>query len=265
MRHALHSHRRFAAIIAAALVALIIPAAWFVYSAVASSPAHPIRLYDDKRGTSFSLVADPSSGHAGRFIFAVQGVGQYRGGSRESVRELPNGRIQVHYKGPAELTPVGEGLTSSEAVSLVLNANIDRGRNAATVTLSEGRPGREFQLVVHPTKGDIGSIAAQYNAAAVTSNPAALYALTAKAALGNLTQDQFAEMLQEQIAENGRIINIEGISSPVLETNAAGLVFSTVQQRVLYEKDGVQQVQDFTSVFLDEEGEWRFWFSEPTP
>ena len=243
-------------------VAAIIGLWWFVSQGSATiSSVERLTFYDDKRGTSFTLVVNPSSTQFGQFIFAVSGLGQYQGGSADAIQILPDGRISLHYQGHATLISSNDG--TNVPASVALNANINPLRTNATITLSENKMNRQFQVVALPPQGKPEAVVTEYTAAIENSDFSTLYELTSQTTKGNLSQEEFEQLLNEQITQEGNIVNIEDLSNPQIETNAAGLIFFTVDQRVTIEKDGLQSTQDFTSVFLSEEEEWRFWFAEP--
>lgn len=262
MRKVLRIDTRIAILAPLVLVGVALFAWWMVSQVFATSPVERLTFYDDKRATSFTVVVNPLSPQLGQFIFSISGVGQYAGGSADSFRVLPNGRIEIHHRDSAVFSPTDQSEVIPITTAVVLNANIDPTDMTATVTISENKPKRQFQLIATPPKKNLGDVVASYTAAAVQSDFATLYDLVSRVVTGNLTQHQFAQILQQQISEQGRIIQIENLSSPMLESNAAGLIFFTIEQRVVSEKGGVQTTQDFVSVFLWEEDTWRFWFSE---
>lgn len=98
MRKSLRKDARIAILAALASVGIALFAWWLVSHVFAASTIERLSLYDDKRGTSFSVIVNPSSPQLGQFIFVVPGFGQYSGGAGDSIT-FPDPPTVVYYAG----------------------------------------------------------------------------------------------------------------------------------------------------------------------
>ncbi len=181
-----------------------------------------VSFWDDKRGTTFTIGVDASSPRFGHFNFAVSGFGQYLGEVGSSLEVLSSGAMNINYQGPALLVMTGEAAHDPVPVIIVLEGTIGPLRRTATVVVSESEPGRRFQVIVTPPTTNYDQVVDRVNMALLDSDFAALYELMSGAAIGGLSSEEFVRLLEAQLLGEGTIIQIDNLSSPLLESNPAG-------------------------------------------
>ncbi len=101
-----------------------------------------------------------------------------------------------------------------------------------------------------------------YNQALAKQNWATIYATTSNIVVGNYTPDQFAQMMAQQVQDVGTVSSISTTSNPEVKTNPDGTLYFTINEQVVFIKNGVSQTQSLISIFILEDGTWKFWFSK---
>ncbi len=110
--------------------------------------------------------------------------------------------------------------------------------------------------------GNERQVTQMYNQAVMKQDWATVYASTSRIVTGDLTQEQYAQILSQQIQNGGTISSIVMTSNPEVITNADEAPYFIVQEQVTTVKNGKTQTQSLTSIFILEDGAWKYWFSK---
>ena len=101
-----------------------------------------------------------------------------------------------------------------------------------------------------------------YNQAAMKQDWATVYATTSKIVVGDTSPGQFAQMMAQQARDSGSVLSITMTSPPIVKTNPDGITYFTIHEQVVIIKNGTSQTQSVISLFILEDGSWKFWFSK---
>lgn len=101
-----------------------------------------------------------------------------------------------------------------------------------------------------------------YNQAVVKQDWSTVYTTTSTSVVGTYTPEQFGVLMNQEVLDKGAISSIKTTSQPVVNTNADGIVYFTISEQVVVIKNGLTQTQSLISVFVLENGVWKFWFSK---
>ena len=123
---------------------------------------------------------------------------------------------------------------------------------------------RQIEELPKPeVQNELDMVVMRFNKATIDLDFESLYELSSSWITTGLTSAEFRQTVEAQIPKEGRVVQIENLSKPTIETNAAEMTFFTIDQRITSEKEEIKTSEDFTSVFIDEEGAWKFFSSEP--
>lgn len=117
-------------------------------------------------------------------------------------------------------------------------------------------PCRDPQTMAGPTTG-------AYDQAIIAEDWATAYALCAPDISGQYDEGAFANAMQRQAQQHGRITAISSPTAIQIAFTYGGQAYYTTTQQVTYTLNGSTTTRTLTSYFLLDGGQWRFWFSEP--
>ena len=101
-----------------------------------------------------------------------------------------------------------------------------------------------------------------YNQAVIKQDWATVYVNTSNIVTGNNTQEQFAQAMAVQEQNEGKVVSITVTSPPQVFTNSGGSPYFTIQEQEVIVQNGITQTQSLLSVYLLEDGTWKYWFSK---
>ena len=110
--------------------------------------------------------------------------------------------------------------------------------------------------------GNERQVVQTYNQAAMKQDWATLYGTTSKITTGDATEEQFAQMMAQQAQTSGTISSITNTSNPAVKTNPDGIIYFTIHEQVTIVKNGTSQTQSMISLYILEDGVWKYWFSK---
>ena len=148
-------------------------------------------------------------------------------------------------------------------LTIIIALVVGLGAVALTFVLRAGHakvPSTGVQKTVIP--GNERQVVQTYNQAAMKQDWAILYATTSKIATGDATEEQFAQMMAQQAQASGTISSITTTSSPAVKTNPDGIIYFTIHEQVTVVKNGTSQTQSIISLYILEDGVWKYWFSK---
>jgi hypothetical protein len=135
-------------------------------------------------------------------------------------------------------------------VTLIFHAGHASVPSQYTITQKTVIPGNEHQIVQ------------TYNQAAMKQDWATIYASSSEIVVAGYTEAQFAQMMSHQVQEEGSISSISVISAPQVKTNADGTTYFTISEQVTMTKNNVSKMQSLISIYILENGVWKFWFTK---
>ncbi len=202
---------------------------------------------------------------------AIQGqIAQFHGGNAGDLTTNGNGQFTLTYQGPVELILPENFSKRGNAVSTAqvsVQGTFDTVSLQANVTLVYN----ETALILQTTgPGAPADAVNNYNNAILpqpsTQEPdfATLFNLTSLGVTNGYTETQFAQLLQQQELSVGKITAISVVSTSQIITDPAGITYFTEKERVTKTKNNTSRTDTFTSVFVVEDGVWKFWFSHPS-
>jgi hypothetical protein len=80
--------------------------------------------------------------------------------------------------------------------------------------------------------------------------------------LGVYTEEEFAQIMAQQVQQVGTISTITPTSQPIVKTNPDGNIYFLISEKVTMTKNGISNTQSMISVYILEGGIWKFWFSK---
>ena len=119
-------------------------------------------------------------------------------------------------------------------------------------------------MVVQKTiiPGNERQVVQTYSQAVMMQDWATVYATTSKDVIGDASQEQFTKMMMQQVKDAGTISSIITTSNPEVNTNPDGIIYFTIHEQEVLVKNGRSQTQSLISIFVLEEGTWKYWFSK---
>jgi hypothetical protein len=143
------------------------------------------------------------------------------------------------------------GVTVIVALWLFQSGHTDvRTQHTTAQKTASAIPGNERQIVQ------------TYNQALLKQDWATVYASTSNIVVGDYTQEQFAQMMARQVQNVGVVSSITTTSNPEVKTNPDGIIYFTIHEHAIVVKNGTSQTQSLISLFILENGAWKFWFSK---
>lgn len=252
---------------------------WPARAVVACAPTRPgggsalgvVRFLDATRHTSLVIETDPSATDRGAFTFETGSGVQYSGGPAHGLAAGDNsasaqacaGLTQVSYTGAAQMiAPAQQSAHSTVSTTRVeLHATLDLVHLAATIDFRDLTNGQVFAVTTQAPP-DALQTSKQFNQNAVQQNWTAVYQDMASADVQGMTPDQFAQTMTQSAQTTGTVTNITITSAPVVKSSQDGIVYYIVDEQVTLSLNGATSQVNIASVFLLEDGQWRFWFSK---
>jgi hypothetical protein len=102
-----------------------------------------------------------------------------------------------------------------------------------------------------------------YDQAIIAQNWPAVYALCAPDISRQYGEGAFADAMERQARQHGRITAISSPTTIQIAYTYGGQAYYTTTQQITYDLNGNTSQRTMTSYFLLDGGQWRFWFSEP--
>lgn len=222
-----------------------------------------VRFRDTERNTSFAVQINRTDPNAGVCNFVIPTGAQYLGGQASALQQKDEEKLEVHYDGPAQMySPINDG--QDEIITTVMvhiNAEIDLKERHATAEIQDDTNNQHFVMVTHVPDGKLQAVEA-YEQAIIHQDWAALYAVSSRTTTGAHTEAEFAQLISEQARTVGTITDISLTSEPQVRIDIeAGITFFTVTEQAtisLTSLNGASQTQSFTSMFILEDGTWKF-------
>jgi hypothetical protein len=252
---------------------------------------HLARFQDTIHHTRLIVQTDAKDVDAGIFTFvlvtqaqtsvailptAIQSqIAQFHGGNTKDLTPNGNGQFTLSYQGPVELILPENFSKRGNSVSTAqvsINGTFNTVNLQANVSLVYTTGEVTQQSYILQTTGPGAPIDAvnNYNNALLpqpsTQKPdfATVYNLTSQGVTNGYTEAQFAQLLQQQEQSVGKITAISVVSTSQIITDPAGITYFTEKERVTKTKNNTSRTDTFTSVFVVEDGVWKFWFSHPS-
>ncbi len=250
--------RRIVFLLLTTLVAFIL---LNIGGATAGNDAVIRHFLDTTRGTAFTLHVDPIDPNYGRFSFSIAGVGTYVGGNRDAIRQMKKGGIAMNFKGEAQFFSESDLENPGVSRNVNLSAKISSEIGRAKSKLKDHQSGSSYRMVGRAPPGNAEQVVTEVMTATETSNWEALYGLISSTFVGDTTLEEFAAHFSAQEAEFGRVVGVELLSEPDIRLSPIGNWFFTIRTRVTFDTNGSLETDEFTDVYILEDGEWKFWFS----
>lgn len=172
--------------------------------------------------------------------------------------------INVDYTGPVQLlvsAPDGQDETST-TVTVHLTAHIDLTTQQAAAELEDTTNNQNFSMVTDVPDGKQQAIEA-YDQALINQDWATVYTLTSQVTLGGMTEDQFAQAMEQAVQSAGAITATSMTSQPQATVDpTTGITTFTVTEQMTITLNGVVQNQTYTCTYILEDGVWKFLSSE---
>ena len=230
------------------------------------STVSAVRFRDTGNGTSLTLQVNPQLPHFGQFRYSTAQGSLYQG---EPVKGLqPSGAshdlitcaglLQVTFAGSGILTDATQATSQAQ---VQLSAIINLTHYTASITFHDLSHNQSFTTTTNPPVDEAHTVT-QFDTDFVQKNWTSLYQLTSSALTQGETAAQFATTLTAQEQKSGTVTNIVDLTPPQIGSNPAGIVYFTLNQQLTVQLKGVPQTQIVTSVFVLENGAWRYWFSQ---
>jgi hypothetical protein len=149
-------------------------------------------------------------------------------------------------------------------LAIILVLAVGSGAVALTLAIRAGHATVPVSAGTHKTviPGNERQVVQTYNQAAIKQDWATLYTTTSKITTGDATEAQFEQMMTQQAQAYGTISSITITSSPAVKTNPDGIIYFTIHEQVTMVKHGTSQTQSMISLYILEDGVWRYWFSK---
>lgn len=150
-------------------------------------------------------------------------------------------------------------------LAIILVLVVGLGAVALAFAIQAGHATVPTSAGTHKTviPGDERQVVQAYNQAAIKQDWAALYTTTSEITTGDATEAQFAQMMAHHAQASGTISSITTTSSPAVKTNPDGIIYFTIHEQVTMVKHGTSQAQSMISLYILEDGVWKYWFSKP--
>lgn len=110
--------------------------------------------------------------------------------------------------------------------------------------------------------GNERQVIQMYNQAIMKQDWAIVYATSSKDVIGDASQERFAQMMAQQVQDAGTISSIITTSNPEVNTNPDGIIYFSVHEQEVLVKNGTSHTQSLISIFVLEDGTWKYWFSK---
>ncbi len=236
-----------------------------------------LRFDDTINQTSLTIQTDTQAPDAGIFTFLTPDGKQYHGGQAGDLTLISGTRYQLSYQGKVQLiTPVNQSAAPDTGVASQLNNPAVLVRTTAVSitgqidtqslqaqkvrlldTSSQGKP---FVLDSRPPGGAVFEVE-KYHQALLHQDYATLTGDAAEEAVSGYSQQQFVQLLSGLDRKFGTVTIAQTRSTPEIRTNAAGMTYFRVHEKITRTLNGVDHVYNVISVFVLDEGGWKFWFS----
>ena len=236
-----------------------------------------LRFDDTINQTSLTIQTDPQAPDAGIFTFVTPEGKQYHGGQASDLTRVSGTKYQLSYRGKVQLiTPVDQSAsTDAGAASPLKNPAVLSRTAVVSITgqidtqslqaqnvqlLDTANQGKPFVLDSRPPGGAVFEVE-KYHQALLHQDYATLTSDAAEEAVSGYSQQQFIQLLNALDRKFGTATTIETRSAPEIRTNPAGMTYFRVHEKVIRTLNGVDRVYNVVSVFVLDEGGWKFWFS----
>lgn len=230
-----------------------------------------VRFSDTIHNTSLVIQTNPNAPDAGNFTFNTSAGVSFTGGPASGLSghgatatvATCAGLTQVSYTGPAQVVaPTQQGANAQVATARVqLEATLDLTHLAATITFRDLTDRLTFvDTTVAPP--DAMATAQRFNQSAIHQDWATMYQSMASSDVLGLSPAQFAQQMAQAEQQTGTITSITVISGPTVKSSAEGDIYYTIVEQVTVSLNGATSQQRIGSVFVLENGQWKFWFSK---
>lgn len=227
------------------------------------------RFADTTQHTSLTLQTDASAKDAGAFVYETPAGARYSGGAVQGLRGNGDsaatcaGLLQVSYTGAAQLfTPNAAGTSDTQtSASVSLHATINLNKLVATIRFQDQTRHLTFNTTTQAPP-DAAATATRFNQSTVKQDWPAVYQGMAANDTQGLTVAQFTAQIQAQEQQSGTITAISVTSGPTVGSTPQGVIYFIENERVTSVLNGSTSVTNVASVYVLENGAWRFLFSK---
>ncbi|MGH2484606.1 MAG: hypothetical protein ACRDHE_01210 [Ktedonobacterales bacterium] len=230
-----------------------------------------VHFTDAVHNTALVIQTDPNAPDVGHFTFDTAAGVAFVGGPATgfSAHAAPMnaatcaGLTQVFYSGPAQvIAPTQQGASAQVATARVqLEASLDLAHLAATISFRDLTDRLSFVDTTLPPP-DAMATTQKFNQSATRQDWVTMYQDMASADTLGLTPAQFAQQMATAAQQTGTITAITVTSGPTVKSTAEGVVYYIVEEQVTVSLNGATSQERIGSVFVLEDGRWKFWFSK---
>ncbi len=261
-----------------ALSALVLTLAWSggrvaVTGAQDPPSGEPAGFIDQARGTYLVLQLDASQPDAGRFTFAVPGVGVFVGDAPATVDPPAATGVAVRYAGAGTLDsaavqdPVFTLWTalSGQAVPVTfqLVAQIGPDRTIATAQLVYAS--QVYLLTTQPAPQTADAVAANIADSFARQDWARLYGYGYRRLQATMTQDAFIAWQTKDVQAQGSVTGARVATAPVYSAHEAGYTTAVAQLVLTLTGNGTATTRALDAVLVLDGGTWKFQTFQPVP
>jgi hypothetical protein len=234
-------------------------------SATATRVLNAVRFNDSFSSSSLVLQVNAQQPQYASFTYQTAQGDSYTGAPVQGLGTNAHdvlacaGLRHVTYQGQAQLISASAQVMTTQ---VQLSAIVNLTHYPASVAFQDLSHHRAFQTTTKPPPDEQPAVHS-FDTAFSTQNWTTLYRLTSSDITQGETAAQFQKALQAQEAQAGTVTAITDFTTPQIGSNPAGIVYFTLNQRLTVRHLSSTRTLDVTSVFVLENGVWKYWFSQP--